>query len=154
MITIEHMESIDHEVGRRIGDAFQRFAACNNIVCDYTPFAFVASENGEIVGVITGHSYYREAHISDLIVFENHRNKGLGRSLIEIAENYCMSIGVENINLSTYHFQAPDFYKKCGFEIEFIRNHREEPKLNKYFFTKKISITTNQSQKGVKEYTL
>lgn len=29
-----------------------------------------------------------------------------------------------NINLTTYEFQAPKFYEKCGFEIEFIRKDK------------------------------
>lgn len=41
-----------------------------------------------------------------------------------------------NINLTTYEFQAPKFYEKCGFEIEFIRKDRENPKLSKYFLVK------------------
>ena len=42
----------------------------------------------------------------------------------------------ENINLTTYEFQATEFYKKCGFEIEFVRKNKENPKLNKYYLVK------------------
>jgi ribosomal protein S18 acetylase RimI-like enzyme len=44
--------------------------------------------------------------------------------------------GYENINLSTYRFQAPGFYQKCGFKIEFVRENKEDPRLSKYFFVK------------------
>ena len=44
--------------------------------------------------------------------------------------------GFENMNLTTYSFQAPEFYKKCGFEIEFIRESKQNPKLTKYFLVK------------------
>lgn len=40
------------------------------------------------------------------------------------------------MNLSTYGFQAPEFYKKCGFTLEFIREDKKNPKLTKYFFVK------------------
>ena len=44
--------------------------------------------------------------------------------------------GFENINLTTYGFQAPEFYKKCGFKVEFVRENKKNPKLNKYFLVK------------------
>lgn len=30
----------------------------------------------------------------------------------------------------------PEFYKKCGYEVEFVRKNKEEPKLTKYFLVK------------------
>jgi ribosomal protein S18 acetylase RimI-like enzyme len=91
---------------------------------------------GNIVGVLTGHSYYMEVYISDLIVLEEHRNKNIGSKLVQTVEEYHKSKGFENINLTTYSFQAPEFYKKCGFELDFIRENKENPKLTKYFFVK------------------
>lgn len=29
-----------------------------------------------------------------------------------------------------------EFYKKCGFEVEFIRENKENPNLTKYFLVK------------------
>ena len=55
---------------------------------------------------------------------------------METVENYYKNKGFENINLTTYGFQAPEFYKKCGFKIEFVRESKENPKLNKYFLVK------------------
>ena len=40
------------------------------------------------------------------------------------------------MNVTTYQFQAPEFYKKCGFKLEFIRENKENSKLSKYFFVK------------------
>ena len=44
--------------------------------------------------------------------------------------------GFENINLTTYGFQAPEFYKKCGYNIEFVRKNEENQKLDKYYLVK------------------
>lgn len=104
--------------------------------CNYKSFAFVAKEDSKILGIITGKSYYKEVHISDLIIVEEYRNKRIGSKLIETVEKYYKDKDFENINLTTYGFQAPEFYKKCGFEVEFVRESKKNPKLNKYFLVK------------------
>ena len=36
----------------------------------------------------------------------------------------------------TYELQAPEFYKKLGFELEFVRRNNYNSKLNKYYYVK------------------
>ena len=136
MINIEHKENLDEEFYKIIDTEFNKFAAKNGVTCNYTPFYFIAKEDDKVVGIITGHSYYKEVHIGDLIVLEEYRNKHIGTKLVEMVESYHKNKGFENLNLTTYGFQAPEFYKKCGFEVEFIRENKENPKLNKYFLVK------------------
>jgi len=136
MIQIEYKENLNEELYKIIDIEFNKFATKNGVTCDYTPFNFVAKENDQIIGLITGHSYYKEVHIGDLIVLEQHRNKHVGTKLVEETINYHKDKGFENINLTTYEFQAPEFYKKCGFMVEFVRENKENPKLNKYFLVK------------------
>ena len=33
-------------------------------------------------------------------------------------------------------FRLQSFIKKCGFEVEFVRENKKNPKLNKYFLVK------------------
>ncbi len=139
MVEIERVDSIDEKYLKMIDDEFNKYANKNNVVCDYVSFSFVAKENDNIVGIITGRSYYKEIHISDLIVLEQYRNKKIGSKLIEKVEEYYKNKGFENINLTTYDFQAPKFYQKCGFEIEFMRENKQNPKLTKYFLIKHIN---------------
>ena len=116
MINIEYKENSDKEIYNIIDEEFEEFANKNGIKCNYMSFAFVAKDNDKIVGVITGKSYYKEVHISDLIVLEQYRNKRIGSKLLETVEKYYSNKGFGNINLTTYGFQAPEFYKKCGFK--------------------------------------
>lgn len=136
MVEIEYKENLDEEFYKIIDIEFNKFATKNGVTCNYKSFAFVAKEENKVVGIITGNSYYKEVHISDLIILEEYRNKHIGSKLMETVENYYKDKGFENINLTTYGFQAPEFYKKCGFEVEFIRESKENPKLNKYFLVK------------------
>ena len=136
MINIEYKENLDEKFYNLIDTEFNKFANKNEVSCNYTLFNFIAKENDEVVGIITGHSYYKEVHIGDIIILEEYRNKHIGTKLIETVENHFKNKGFENINLTTYNFQAPEFYKKCGFEVEFIRENKENPKLNKYYLVK------------------
>ena len=136
MIEVEYKENLDEGIYEIIDEEFNKFAVKNGIVCNYKSFAFVAKEESKIIGIITGNSYYKEVHISDLIVLEQYRNKHIGSKLMEIVESYYENKGFENINLTTYGFQALEFYKKCGFKVEFIRKSKENPKLNKYYLVK------------------
>lgn len=136
MIDIEYKEKLDEEFYEIIDTEFNKYADKNGVVCDYKSFSFIAKENDKVIGLITGHSYYKEVHISDLIVYEEYRNKHIGTKLVKTVENHFKNKGFENINLTTYAFQAPEFYKKCGFKLEFVRENKENPKLTKYFLVK------------------
>lgn len=136
MLNIEYNENLDEEFYKTIDAEFEKFAVKNDVTCNYTPFGFVAKEDNKIVGTITGHSYYKEVHIGELIVSEEHRNKHIGTKLVQAVEDYFRDKGFENINLTTYGFQALEFYKKCGYELEFMRESKENSKLNKYFLVK------------------
>ena len=136
MIEVEYKENLDEGIYEIIDEEFNKFATKNGIICNYKSFAFVAEEKSKIIGIITGNSYYKEVHISDLIVLEQYRNKHIGSKLMETVENYYKNKGYENINLTTYGFQALEFYKKCGFKVEFIRKSKGNSKLNKYYLVK------------------
>lgn len=136
MIKIEIENKESSEIYEMINYEFNKYAIKNNVICDYIPFTFVAKEDNKIVGVITGHSYYNEVHIGDLIVLEEYRGKKIGSMLVKKVEEHFGNKKFKNINLTTYGFQAPKFYEKCGFKIEFVREDKENSKLSKYFLVK------------------
>ena len=113
MLNIEYNENLNEDFYKIIDDEFNKFAQKNDVVCNYKSFAFVAKEDEKFVGIITGNSYYKEVHISDLIIIDEYRNKHIGSKLVQTVEDYFKDKGFENINLTTYGFQAPNFYKKC-----------------------------------------
>ena len=136
-IRIESVDPYEESLGDWIDREFDAFAEQNGVVCNYTPFAFAAKKNGEVIGVIKGHSFYREVYIADLIVAEACRGQGIGSRLLATVEAYFQGKGFDNLNLTTYRFQAPEFYRKCGFTLEYIRENPDCPALAKYFFIKK-----------------
>ncbi len=133
---IEILEKLEEEDHIKIDDAFNEYGKESGVACDYKTFNFVAKEDGKIIGYLTGHSYYREVHVGDLVVLKEYRHHHVGTALMKKMEEYFAGKGFEHINLTTYEFQAPEFYKKCGYEVEYVRECKNEPKLNKYYLIK------------------
>ena len=138
-IQIEGVDPFEKSLGNWIDRTFDAFAEQNGEVCNYTPFAFAAKNDGEVVGVIKGHSFYREVHISELIVAQDCRGQGIGSRLLSVVKTFFQGKGYDNLNLTTYRFQAPEFYQKCGFTLEYIRENPDYPSLAKYFFVMEMN---------------
>ena len=136
MIEIVFTDKPDDEIYGFQDNGFDAYAEKHGIVCNYKPFGFVAKEEGRTVGAITGNSYYKEVHIGELLVDEACRGQDIGTKLMKAVEEHFTGMGFENINLTTYGFQAPEFYKKCGYEVEYIRRSSSDTTLDKYFLVK------------------
>ena len=135
---IRRIDEEDPRVGDFIHEGFTRYGEQNGVVLNYDGFCFAAENSeGKIAGVITGRAYYNEVHIGDLIVDEQYRGTGLGSRLVRAVENAYKGKGYDVITLTTFSFQAPEFYKKLGYTVEFIRESKD-PKLNKYFLKKQL----------------
>ena len=140
---IVSMEFEDKSIFSKVDDAFKEYALENEVYSDYKPFSYVAKENNQVLGVITGKTSYDEVHIRDLLVFKEARFKGIGMALMNHVINIYKNMGYRYITLTTYQFQAPKFYEKCGFQIEFVRENQENSKLTKYFFIKYLKGLLN-----------
>ena len=137
---IKWVREMDDTIGDFVHNEFARYGEQNNVVLNYDEFCLVAeNSDGKIIGVITGWAYYNEVHIGDLIVAEGHRRDGLGKQLVAAVEAAYQDRGYDVITLTTFGFQAPEFYIKLGYTIEFIRTHKD-PKLSKYFLKKPLRI--------------
>lgn len=132
---IEKMES-NEQLEKLIEEELERYEAKNEIDYHFTPFSFFAKENDEIIGAVTGFTCYAEVYIDELVVMEKHRGKKIGTQLMRAVEEYYQDAGFNNMNLCTNEFQAPKFYEKLGFQLEFIRENKDNPKFNKYFYVK------------------
>ena len=134
------LKNIDDEerIGKFIDAAFSDYAKSNEVDLNYEEYWFVAEDDsGEILGTITGHAYYNEVHIGDLIIDKKFRGQNIGTKLVQAVEEEYKGKGFEKISLTTFGFQAPGFYKKLGYETEFVRVDKD-PKLSKYFLAKPL----------------
>jgi GNAT superfamily N-acetyltransferase len=97
----------------------------------------IKDDEGEIVGGITGEMFWHHVHIDILWVDENFRENGYGSKLVKKMEAFAIEKGCRFIYLDTFSFQAPEFYKKNGYEVfGMLEDH---PKgFNQYFLHKKL----------------
>jgi ribosomal protein S18 acetylase RimI-like enzyme len=78
---------------------------------------FVRDRQGRILGGLLGEVWGGWLHLKILWVAETHRGRGLGRRLLEAAEDEAAEHGVQGCFLSTFDFQAPGFYQRLGYEV-------------------------------------
>jgi len=74
------------------------------------------SEN-EIIGGVSGRTIYKQFLIEVVWVSPEARQTGLGSQLMKCAEKEARNRGCVAAQVDTLSFQAPDFYKKLGFEV-------------------------------------
>ncbi len=78
-------------------------------------FLLLKDESGEMVGGLSGSTYWGWLFIEYLFVPEELRGRGLGAQLLAKAETIAIRRGCEHAYLTTFGFQAPGFYKNQGY---------------------------------------
>jgi len=90
------------------------------IIHSNTSFLFLAGDHG-IIGsltlIINQIPTCRKAWIEDVVVDKNHREKGIGKKLIESAIEFAKHKGISKIDLTSRpeRFIANELYLKLGF---------------------------------------
>ena len=98
----------------------------------------VRGKEGEIIAGIAGWTWAAICEITQLWVDEAVRKNGIGEELLEAAELEARANGCGTILVRSYSFQAPHFYKKHGFQTEYII--KDFPKgYDYYILSKRIS---------------
>jgi GNAT superfamily N-acetyltransferase len=84
----------------------------------YEPLRLIArDEAGEVAGGLLGDLYFDWLYIAILWVREDWRGRGVGSRLMELVEEYAAAHGRTHAHLDTFDFQAPDFYRRHGYEL-------------------------------------
>ena len=137
MTTIRFVDQLCEPIEEKMRDDLVSYETSHGVDVNYKRFALVLSDDqNTTLGVLNAFTAFAEIYIDDMWVDSHYRGKGYGRQLIQALEDHFKGRGFNNINLVTNQFQAPEFYKKCGFELEFIRKNIKTPKLTKFFSIK------------------
>ena len=74
-------------------------------------------EAGNIIGGLLGGTYWGWMYVDILWVKEEYRKMGIGSKLLAEAEREAARRGCHHVHLDTMSWQAPEFYKKHGYEL-------------------------------------
>lgn len=77
----------------------------------------VKDQDGKTVGGVIAATYWNWLYINLMWVREDLRSQGFGSELLTKAEEEGRKRGAKFAYLDTFSFQAPDFYKKFGYEV-------------------------------------
>lgn len=134
---IEIVNKIPIDIGKKMRKDWKNYDDSHGIDLNFNRFNMIMrDDNSEVIGLLSADTIFAEIYVDEMWVDSSHRKKGYGHKLLNELECRFEEKGYWNINLCTSDFQAPEFYKKCGFELEFVRKNFKHPKLTKYFFIK------------------
>ncbi|TCP54428.1 putative N-acetyltransferase YhbS [Tumebacillus sp. BK434] len=106
------------EVIRNLVDFNKQNIAPEDLQAPEENFSLVLrDEAGAVVGGLVGMLYWRRLKIEILWLHENLRGQGQGSRLLQEMERLAREKGARLIELDTISFQAPEFYKKHGYEV-------------------------------------
>lgn len=135
--TIEFMDILSKDIEEKMTKDLVEYESSHGIDVNYKKFALVLKdESGNALGVLNAFTAFSEIYVDDMWVDSSCRGNGYGRKLLQELENHFEGKGFNNINLVTNAFNAPEFYKKCGFCVEFVRENKINPRFTKTFFIK------------------
>ncbi len=98
----------------------------------------VKNEQEEVIGGLYAIARWGWLYVDWLAVHADYRHQGIGRELMRQAEEKALELNVPRIRLSTFEFQAPDFYKKLGYNIVAVEEGYPEGH-NTYYLQKVLS---------------
>ena len=79
--------------------------------------SFLRDDPGEVIGGIHGWTWGETCYVRYLFIPEALCQQGHGARLMRVVEAEAKARGCRQMLLETHDFQAPDFYRRLGFEI-------------------------------------
>jgi GNAT superfamily N-acetyltransferase len=107
----------DAALDQRLSDELDRFnaAATSGVKCAEELSVRILDNDGDLAAGLTGWSWGIAAGVSKTWVREDRRGEGLGARLLSAFEHEVKSRGCSRVFVTSFTFQAPEFYKRHGY---------------------------------------
>jgi GNAT superfamily N-acetyltransferase len=108
----------DPAIVARLADEITAFNFATTGIHDGREFgAAIHDDEGGLAAGVHGWTWGGTCWIERLWVSASHRRQGLGSRLLAAVQSEARDRGCTQLALTTHTFQAPDFYRRHGFEI-------------------------------------
>lgn len=101
------------------------------------PVRAVYAESGSVVAGLVGSAYWGKLHVRLLWVDADYRSQGLGRRLMDWAEERGRELNCVSVVVDTMSFQAPGFYARLGYR-QFGLSEGYEGGASRHYFEKHL----------------
>ncbi len=95
-------------------------------------FVFAKNEENAVIGGVRATCFWNTMHIELLWLSEECRGKGIGKALIDSAENFAIKHNCEKVFVETTSWQAKPFYEKVGYKHIATLNDRPKGHASHY----------------------
>jgi N-acetylglutamate synthase-like GNAT family acetyltransferase len=121
---VRHLEAVpiletpDPRDVQYLDDRIYEYNVARTGIADARLLAIILrDDDGRIVAGLHGWTWGRSCEVRTLWVHERWRGQRLGTRLLEAAELEACERGAVQLVLSTHDFQAPEFYRRLGFDV-------------------------------------
>jgi ribosomal protein S18 acetylase RimI-like enzyme len=115
-INFEYRAPTDKERDITTGSLKAHTEQAIGIAITHEPFGLMAYENGKLAGSIIGKIFFNWLHMDLVWVDEPYQRSGIGTHLMKLAAKIASEKKLSGIEVWTQSWQAPEFYKKLGYE--------------------------------------
>jgi GNAT superfamily N-acetyltransferase len=106
----------DSALDQRLDDELSAYnAAATPDVAPAAELTVRIEDGGELIAGVSGWTWGEAAGIGMTWVHEDHRRSGAGASLLQAFEAEARRRGCDHVFVSSFTFQAPEFYRRNGY---------------------------------------
>jgi len=110
----------DSALDQRLSDELSKYnAAATPGVAPEEELTVRIEDDGELLAGLSGWTWGQAAGIGLTWVHAEHRRSGLGSALLAAFEEEARRRGCTHVFVTSFTFQAPDFYQRHGYEETF-----------------------------------